>query len=77
MEIHVPAYNDNIVSLHSDNVNGKCASCHEDLSWLTPLTPMSVVTEKKISIGGLLNWSNTNCPKEHIKNCVADSNENY
>ena len=43
----------------------------------TPLTPMSVVTEKKISIGGLLNWSNTNCPKEHIKNCVADSKENY
>ena len=55
MEIHVPAYNDNIVSLHSDNVNGKCASCHKGLSWLTPLTPMSVVTEKKISIGGLLN----------------------
>ena len=55
MEIHVPAYNDNIVALHSDNVNGKCASCHEDLSWLTPLTPMSVVREKKISIGGLLN----------------------
>ena len=45
--------------------------------WLTPLTPMSVVTEKKISIGGLLNWSNTNFPKEHIKNCVEDSNENY
>ena len=26
METHVPAFNDNIVSLHSDNVNGKCAS---------------------------------------------------
>ena len=70
METHVPAFNDNIVSLHSDNLNGKCAS-------ETPLTPMSVVTEKKISIGGLFNWSNTNCPKEHIKNCVADSKENY
>ena len=45
--------------------------------WLTPLTPMSVVTEKKMSIGELLNWSNTNCPKEHIKNSVADSKENY
>ena len=68
MEIHVPAYNDNIVSLHSDNVNGKCAS--------DPSNSNECVTEKKISIGGLLNWSNTNFPKEHIKNCVADSNEN-
>ena len=36
MEIHVPAYNDNIVSLHSDNVNGKCASCHEDTKLFDP-----------------------------------------
>ena len=69
MEIHVPAYNDNIVSLHSDNVNGKCAS--------DPSNSNECGNRKENINWGLLNWSNTNCPKEHIKNCVADSKENY